>query len=181
MQPGILRHHVNGSALSDVPLPEALVEPMPFFSLPIFATIPPIISPPRMRGGVEMNPVYRLPGSLGFHRLSLVILTVMLLLFLIIPQLQAHDIQSGLRQPYTGSSCCSDDDCAPAKEDVIANPDGSYTLPARGVTVQKSRVLPSPDRRYHICAPSIFPWHDMPSGSADIMTGRYRRHRSSVD
>jgi hypothetical protein len=52
-------------------------------------------------------------------------------LVLIIPQPQAHDFYGGLRQPYAGASCCSDDDCAPAKEAVIANPDGSYTLRRR--------------------------------------------------
>jgi hypothetical protein len=108
---------------------------------------------------VRMIKVNRPSGRSGFHGRMMVILTVMLLLFLIMPEPQAHDIYSGLQQPYTGASCCSDDDCAPAKEDVILNPDGSYTLPARGVTVEKSRVLPSPDRRYHICAPFIFPWH----------------------
>jgi hypothetical protein len=80
-------------------------------------------------------------------------------LALLVAEAQAHDIYTGLRQPYTGASCCSNDDCAPAKEDVILQPNGSYTLPARGVTVQKSKVLPSPDGRYHICAPPIFPWH----------------------
>jgi hypothetical protein len=77
----------------------------------------------------------------------------------LVPRAQAHDIYTGLRQPHTGASCCSNDDCAPAKEDVILQPNGSDTLPARGVTVQQSKVLPSPDGRYHICAPPIFPWH----------------------
>jgi hypothetical protein len=95
----------------------------------------------------------------GFHAVAVVILAITFLLFSIAPQPRAHDIYSGLRQPYTGESCCSDDDCAPAKEDVISNSNGSYTLPARGVTVPKSKVLPSPDGRYHICAPPIFPWH----------------------
>jgi hypothetical protein len=74
-----------------------------------------------------------------------------------IGKVHAHDIYSGFKQPHTGKSCCADRDCAPAKEDIISNADGSYELPARGITVPKSRVIPSPDDRYHICAPENFP------------------------
>jgi hypothetical protein len=102
---------------------------------------------------IEANRLAPCPQVLGFIIVALVFLAFL------VPKAQAHDIYTGLRQPHTGASCCSNDDCAPAKEDVILQPNGSYTLPARGVTVQKSKVLPSPDGRYHICAPPIFPWH----------------------
>lgn len=85
-------------------------------------------------------------------RLAIILITILAggTLGQCVPQVRAHDVYTGIRNPVTGQSCCDERDCKPVEAREIGEDGDSYTW--RGSRFPKRQSQPSPDERYHVCS-----------------------------